>query len=259
MTELAGIGIALILVALVFALFGFALMIAVYVISSLGQMKMLQKLGYEHPVFAWIPILNTYSLGWIAEQHNNGKPTRKYSKIYLILQIVSIGISVVSSVITNVLTLFMEIPGSTDSDAVIGAIFTGGIMSMLTMIPASVIAIAISVFGYYILYRAFQIFDPDRAVLYLVLSIVVSLAQPIVVLLASKKDPQNLRETCPAYAKYNPNPYGCYDGAYAQYGQYQNPQYRIDPQYGQYNQQNYQQPPQQNYTANNQNPQDPTY
>lgn len=248
--------IGIIIVMLVILFIALAAAIIMYIISSIAQMRMLKKLGYDHPAFAWIPILSSYSLGWIAEQHDNGKPTRKYSKIYLVLQVVSIGMSIVTAIVSNVIGLFTELSGATDVDAMFNATFAQGIISFIVSSPVYVMGMVMSVFGYYLFYRTFQLFDPDKAVLYLVLIIFFPIAQPFIMIFASKKDPRNLRPTCPAYAKYNPAPYGYYDPAYAQYGQYQNPQYQ-NPQYGQ---QYDQQPPRQDHNdQNNQDPPDSTY
>lgn len=62
MALLAGLG--------VFALVLFLVLIAVYIISSLGWYKVYKTAGYDQPWFAWVPILSTIAMAKFFQTEN---------------------------------------------------------------------------------------------------------------------------------------------------------------------------------------------
>lgn len=168
--------------------------IGVYIMSAIGQYKMSQKCGVDKPWLAFIPVVNVYNLGKIAERYDDGKPTvKKYSKILLGLNIATACSGIVMGVGEIFLIIFTERLSSADDMYFGGAAIGGLLLFMLAALLCCALAIVAAVFNYIALYRVYRIFAPDNAVLFLVLSIFVSISYPILMLVLSAKDPVLLR------------------------------------------------------------------
>lgn len=170
-----------------------ALSIGVYILSAIGQMRMSKKCGVDKPWLAFIPVANAYNLGKLAERCDDGKPTvKKYSKILLGLNIATLCSSIVlgvGEIFIIICTAGLEISGNYYGGAAIG----GLLLFMLAALLCFALAVVAAVFNYIALYRVFRIFAPDNAVLFLVLTIFVSIAYPVIMLVLSAKEPVLLR------------------------------------------------------------------
>lgn len=116
----------------------FLIGIAAYIFMSLGLMTLAQKKGIENPWLAWIPIANFYILG----------------KIIVTLNIFNIEIT--------------QLPFILMGGAVAAAVF--GAIPVLGWI----IGIAFAVLIFFALHKLFLMYAPDKAVIYVVLSIIFS-------------------------------------------------------------------------------------
>lgn len=174
--------------------------IGMYIMTAIGQYRMSQKCGIDKPWLAFIPVANTYNLGKLAERYDDGKPTvKKYSKILLGLNIAT----ACSGIVLGVGEIFLIIStiGLEASGSYYGGAALGGLMLfMLAALLCFALAIVAAVFNYIALYRVYRIFAPDNAMLFLVLSIFVSISYPILMLVLSAKDPVLLRRDY--YAQY---------------------------------------------------------
>lgn len=170
-------GIFLIIVfAFLFVMLAFAVVSLIF--QGIGIMKMHEKLGLKGGWLAFVPILNSFAMGRVAEQYikENGKKSAKFSIILLICQIVSFFFAFAMGVILGIGTAFL--PPSIY--AIINLVFT------LLAYGLSFIA---SVIAYIALWRVFSIFSNKNATLYLILSIFVSVVQPFLIFAIRNKEP----------------------------------------------------------------------
>ena len=112
--------------------------IAMYVLFSLGLMKLAENKGIENPWLAWIPIANMYILGLIVKEVDVFG--QKITKLELVLPI------------SCAIGLFAAIP-------VIGQL----------------LVLAYGIFMIFVLLKLFKMYRPEQAVLYTVLSVILGL------------------------------------------------------------------------------------
>lgn len=206
---------AFLIVYLVILMFSAIIGLVFYLLQASGLYKMGKTVGISAPWMAYIPVVNLYAMGKIAETPVNGKKTLKYSTILLLLQIATCIITfafIFFAVATGISAGFEEL----ESTAVAGGIFFGGFIIGYFALMA--VAIALTVFQYIAVYKIFKIFAPDNAVIYLILSLFVSAALPIIIFVLRNKPvhgygqgqvpPIGTPGFNPAYAQQNYNPYG---------------------------------------------------
>ena len=82
-----------------------------YVFNGIGIYKMYQTLGLKNAWMAWVPILNFFAIGKVAEQHKleEGKKIPKFSVLLVIPQIVNM-IPGIIMVIVNVVFTIIPLP-----------------------------------------------------------------------------------------------------------------------------------------------------
>lgn len=190
---IGGLAIGTVLIIAGITLF-FALIAAIVTIvfQGIGIMKMHQKLGLKNGWMAFVPLLNSFALGKVAEQYikENGKKSAKFSVILLVLNIIPmiiIGIYLVISFFTG---LSLGFAGTSDIDIETATT----ILTTIFFIVYYPIAIVISVIQYVALWRIYAIFSNDNATLFLILSIFISFVQPFLIFAIRNKEPQNLKE-----------------------------------------------------------------
>ncbi len=175
----------------------FGISITMYLFEAFGLYRMGQRLGFKNPWLAFVPVANVYALGKVAEQYvkNDGKPSAKFSKILLTLNIIILAIAVlfvvlavVSAVMFTTATTANIVEGSVDESMMGGiAIIIPLLLGYLALIG---IAIAQSVVYYIALWRIFAIYDNNNATVFLVLSIFISFLYPIFLFVLRNKEPK---------------------------------------------------------------------
>lgn len=135
-------------------LISLAIGIVFYVLMALGFYTMAKNRGIDHAWFAWVPFLNLYLLGELTGNHAWGMP----SKWVLLLAPFVFGIL--------------------------------GIIPLIGWIFSSIGSIVYAIYYWVVLYQLYKMYTPDRAVLYIVLSILFStIATPIIVFISRNKRP----------------------------------------------------------------------
>lgn len=170
--------------ALMFVLFVWAVVATIF--QGIGIMKMHEKLGLKNGWFAFIPLLNQYALGKVAEQYikANGKKSAKFSIILPIVSVVSVIIGVSIGFLGGLLTVFF--PNASEY-----------IDLILTLITYP-ISIGLSIFMYVALWRVYAIFSNKNATLFTIISIFFSLVQPFLVFAIRNNDPLCVEIQVPA-------------------------------------------------------------
>ena len=173
---------------------GMLISIAVYVFTALALYAIANRRGLKNPWMAWVPVLNMWTLGAIADDYqqmvNGQKKARR--KVLLALEIavdvlavlmIVLCIGMIGGVLANMDPITGEVPES--------AIMSVGLSAVgvaLLALPLMVVAIVKLVFQYIAYYELFKSCEPGNAVLYLVLSIFINICLPVFLFVCRKKD-----------------------------------------------------------------------
>ncbi len=169
-----------------------------YLFTAFGIYSMGKKLGVSNPWLSFIPFANVYAFGKIAEHYikRDGRPSAKFSKILLIFQII-ISVLALVLVVAILVNFVLEAISNPDINAYFeseefaeNGLFTFVLPAIFGLLGLFVLSIVYLVINYVALWRIFAIFDPDTATLYLVLSIFVSILQPIFIFILRNREPQ---------------------------------------------------------------------
>ena len=140
-----------------------------YILMALGLSKVAKTTNMSKPWLAWIPFANYWLTGAVADkiELENGRK-KNYAKICLWVYIGAILLLIPGAFLSSLGSVLVEY------EPEIAAIFS------LTSIPfsllSSILSIVTSVFFYIAVFKIFKQFVPQKATLYLVLSIIVPLA-----------------------------------------------------------------------------------
>lgn len=173
---------------------GFLVGIAVYVVTSLSLHTMAKRRGIRNPWLAWIPIGNLWIMGSISDHYQLMAKfrTKNKRKWLLILQIL-LSVLCLLIMILAIITVFSVLQAYEESGyagyidvwrPVRDSLLEMGIVWLVMM----VVAIISTVVQYMALYDIYRSCEPDNATLYLVLSILVTMSQPVFLFLCRKKD-----------------------------------------------------------------------
>ena len=184
---------------LVYVLFMLAISVGTYVLQALSLYTIAKRRGIRNPWLSWIPVGNTWILGSISDQYQyvvKGK-VRNKRKWLLVVDIVQYVLASVVSAVGLAMVfgiLFATVGPNMEpaSEAVIQQLVMEQIGYFLLLLAAYLIvgalAIAAAVLRYFCLYDLYTSCDPRNSVLYLVLSIFVSVSLPILLFINRKRD-----------------------------------------------------------------------
>ena len=153
---------------------------AAYVLQGIGLFTVAKRRGIERPWLAWIPVAEMWTLGCISDRYRyvtQGIDPKLRTKLLWTM------------IAYQVLRIPLE--ALDIYEAAVGKFAVGGLLTvvvLLTSIPATVFGITAIVHQFKALYDYFRSCTPDRATLYLLLSIFVPFAQVILVFMARNKD-----------------------------------------------------------------------
>ncbi len=174
-----GAPIAIIMFVLIYLLILLVLTVVPYLLTSIGIFKMGKSLEVTKPWLAFIPLANNYALGKIAERYikKDGTKSAKFSKILLMLMLLYFAAFIVMYVVFFIVAL-----SKASSDALLLCI----ILFYLAFWAALVVYLVV----YYVaLWRVFAIFSNGNATLFLILSLFISLACPILIFVIRNNRP----------------------------------------------------------------------
>lgn len=186
-SAVAGVGGFLLIFVLLIYLMMFAFAIVAYVLQSIGMYSIAKRRGINHPWLSWLPLGDAWILGSISDQYNyvaKGK-VRNRRKVLLGLSIAALGALVPMFLIGMIGIVLGAATGGLDGEAVISA--TVAVM-LLTYLVIIVLLIILAVFRYFALYDLYVSCEPGNGVLYLVLSIFLSVTMPFLIFFSRNKD-----------------------------------------------------------------------
>ena len=181
-------GVMVLVYLLYFLVIG-GISIFAYVFQSVSMYSIAKRRGINRPWLSWVPLGNLWMLGCISDQYRyvaKGQVKNK-RKSLLIMGIVMSLLTVVMLVIEMVVMI-----GALDaqfmSDSEMAAMMVGLIIMLVVCLALLAVAVAVTVIQYMALYDLFVSCDPNNGVLFLVLSILISMAMPICMFICRKKD-----------------------------------------------------------------------
>ena len=184
---------------LVYVLFMLAISVGTYVLQALSLYTIAKRRGIRNPWLSWIPVGNTWILGSISDQYQyvvKGK-VRNKRKVLLVVDLVQYILASVLSIVGLVMlfTVVFAAMGPNfepANEALIEQLVMEQIGYFLLLLAAYLVvgalAIAAAVLRYFCLYDLYTSCDPRNSVLYLVLSIFVSVSLPILLFINRKRD-----------------------------------------------------------------------
>lgn len=168
--------------------------LAAYVLTALSFYTIAQRRGIKQAWMSWVPVLNLWILGSIADQYRyvaKGE-IRSRRKVLLTLSVLQAVLSLVWIVVIVVMVvrLAVELPQLEHmNEAQLGARFVGIILTMVgTGLLMSVAAITEAVFRYIALHDLYASCEPGNKTLYLVLSILFNITMPVFLFICRSKD-----------------------------------------------------------------------
>lgn len=188
----AGFGVGMLVYYLLSMLFSFGLSIAVYVFRSLGVYTIAKRRALKNPWMAWVPVVDYWLLGSISDQYQyvvKGRVKNK-RKALLVLNIILWACVIAIYVLLGVMLVqafTLESLPSVDHTDLFSILGPTTAMMGISLVMSG-ISIAVMVIRYIALYDLFYSCDPDSSIAYLLLSIFLSVAQPLFLFLCRKKD-----------------------------------------------------------------------
>lgn len=184
-----------------------------YVLTALAIYTIAKRRGLNKPWLAWIPVVDVWLLGSLSDQYQyvvRGR-NRSKRKSLLVLGILSfvLGIAVIILAISLLTQLVLADMQGVSEEYLLDLIM-GPLLSMLGLcLPMAGIGIAYTILYYMALYDVYKSLDPSNCVLYLVLSILISVTLPFFLFFNRNKDggmPPRKQEPAaipPQYTQYS--------------------------------------------------------
>ena len=157
--------------------------IAAYVLTALALYTIAKRRGLHKPWLAWIPVVNVWLVGSLSDQYRyvvRGESKSK-RKALLILKVIAAVLSVVISVYAIVMVgqIVVGVMGGRSEEYLMEAVF-GRLIGIVGMsLPLVGVSIAYAIVYYMALSDIYKSLDPGNSVLFLVLSIVGTVALPL--------------------------------------------------------------------------------
>ena len=169
-------------IAFIYAVLGVVLAYAIisYIFFGISMSTVARRRGIRQPWMAWVPFVSAWLLGGISDHYRQAtqgidRNFRKKLLIWTILaQVAMIPADTVSSI------------SSYASTTGVGAVLY--IVTLILAVPALAVAVIQTVFWYMAIFDYFRSCTPDKAVLYLMLSLFVPFAYAILVFVVRNKD-----------------------------------------------------------------------
>ena len=174
-----------------------------YLLESFGIYRMSQTLGIRSAWFSFIPVLQCYQLGKIAEALPDGK-CRRISVILLITNLLSVLLGVILAVVYVAMVIHMIEFGfgvwngfgyDFPEEYFYSLLANWMVPLMMGMLVLSALSIAFTVFYFIALWRVYKLFSPESAIVFLVLSILFNVCGPILLFVLRKNSPVSEQRT----------------------------------------------------------------
>lgn len=194
------------------------LSLACYILVSVAVYTIAKRRELKRPWMAWIPVLNNWLLGSIADQYRyvaRGENKSK-RKVLLNLSIAStvLGVVVCGSAVDVILKLTNVVINVYNEEQILQSL-TGSLMAIMALgLPMLGVALAYIIVYYMALWDIYQSLDPTNSTMYLVLSILFSVTIAFFLFfnrykengMPPRKESQPIPDAIPERATWTPQP-----------------------------------------------------
>lgn len=158
--------------------------IAAYLLNAFAICKMSENLDLKYPKLAFIPIVNAFALGRIAEltQNTDAKKAPKYSIILLVLRAVAAILAVILAVVAvnSLVSILTYANNALEGNEPMTVVMFESVGTVVKVYIATMIACVITaVVNYICIFRVFNLYESKNTVAKLVVSIIISIFAPI--------------------------------------------------------------------------------
>ena len=180
----------------IIAIFGVYLLaiglgIANYVMESLSLYTIAKKRKIKNPALSWIPVASSWIIGCVTDELESDRGIdRKWRKILLTMSLVLVAMLVILYVAIISVVLIVTIMQSGYNTTAI-AIFVCYYIALIIMM---IVSVALGVLEYICRYKIFESIVPEKAVKYILLSVLVPLASAICLMKCKDKCPEQIIE-----------------------------------------------------------------
>ena len=166
----------------------FVIGIVTYIFTALALYTIAKRRCISKPWLSWIPVVNVWVLGSLSDQYRyvvRGENKSK-RKTLLVLSIIGNALAFVffAMVIWLVVRLIMVTAVGQNPESMVVPL----VGAAITILPLLGVAIALAIVQYMALYDVYTSCDPQNNVLFLVLSILIPVTQPIFLFVCRQKD-----------------------------------------------------------------------
>ena len=145
-----------------------------YVLTALAIYIIARRRGLSKPWLAWIPVVNVWLLGSLSDQYQYVVRRRNTSRRKWLLVL-----NLLKPILTGLTLLFaVEVLRQISFGVYLDDIWDLWLGLFGFGVPLAIVGIAAMVIRYIALYDVYRSLDPDNAVLFVVLSIFVSITEP---------------------------------------------------------------------------------
>lgn len=175
-------GIIVIAVVLIIGLVAFGLGVANYIMTSMSLYTIANRRKISNPWLAWLPLGASWITGAIVDRHDEMQGVRRKWRItLLVLEL----IFYVAYIIGFVAMIFFIVAVGISQESSIADIgmFLGAFLVAYAVLIAAVLAATVLAFCRYIcIYKIFEVTRPEKAIKYILLSLLVPLASAVCLL-----------------------------------------------------------------------------
>ena len=170
----------------------FALMIAAYVLRSIGLYAIAKRRGISNPWLAWIPVAWVWILGSISDQFRYVTKAQVKNKRTTLLVMNLIQMVASTALVVVIGIAFVELVSmgivSADEEALMTEAMILVFKFMALGLVLGGIALATAIIHYIAMYDLYLSVNPANAVLFLILSIFIGITEPFFIFFNRNKD-----------------------------------------------------------------------
>jgi hypothetical protein len=186
-SEMTGTFVGLLAIALYIAVIFSAFVIGIvnYILQAIALFSIARKRGMGSAWCAWLPICNTYLVGAISDFHDRQRGlNRHWGKTLVISLLFGPVMLIVGYLLTLFTILFAVALGGGEPNVLVVVI---AIIFLYACIFVGAMFAAVAQFGTYIcLYKIFDVIVPEKAVKYIIISLIIPLGCAICLMCARK-------------------------------------------------------------------------
>lgn len=165
-----------------------------HVLRAAGICDMSSSLGIKNPWYSFVPVLDAYAFGRLSAR---GKKSA-VSVVYAVIELIFWGLAAavaVTAVFGWIDLLFAADKALAAGKELSAADFSVISKIILPMFLLGIVAVARKVFSAICAYKVFKIFKPNLAVVFTVISVVLSVALPILLFSVRNNSPFDRKES----------------------------------------------------------------